>query len=127
MDNTNKPVIGVAQVQQMLKDGKTREEIRVHYGINKTNLVLLFKHPDLIGKKTIKQKEPAFTIVENEDTMVASAPAVETIEVVANEVTNKVVDAEGGVDTPIVKAAVEKVGEEAVEEVKVEESKSTWT
>lgn len=70
MENTKKeelPVIGIIQVLQMLKEGKTREEIRVYYGITKGDLVLLFKHPQLIGKKTIKPKPPRFTIVENEN------------------------------------------------------------
>lgn len=78
MENTAKiPVIGVVQVLQMLKDGKTREEIRVHYGITKTDLGLLFKHKDLIGKKTIKPKAPTFTIVDDEAPVAAAAEVVE--------------------------------------------------
>ena len=116
MENTSKPVIGIAQVLQMLKEGKTREEIRVHYGLNKTNLGLLFKHPQLIGKKTIKQKEAAFTIVEDEAVALAEFEVVDTenISLVKNET-----EADDN---------NEEEEEEGKEEEEEEgEQKSTWT
>jgi hypothetical protein len=144
MENTSKPVIGVAQVLQMLKKGKTREEIRVHYGINKTNLVLLFKHEDLIGKKTIKQKEPAFTIVDDESAftivddesvVVAPADAVEEIEVVVTEVKAEETITEVKAEETItdnntyandVQGTADADKKEEQEETEKPEAKSTW-
>jgi hypothetical protein len=115
MENTkeNIPVIGIAQVLQMLKNGKTREEIRVHYSITKTDLVLLFKHPSLIGKKTIKAKTPAFTIVEDE--VVVEEIVVETIKIVEDEQPQPAIPvSENDVQEPV----------EEIEEK--EDAKSTW-
>lgn len=62
----NKPKIGIKQVCDMLKDGKTRDEIAEFYGITKADCKRLFQHPDLKGKKTIKKPELGFEIVEDE-------------------------------------------------------------
>lgn len=73
----NKKVIGVAQVLQHLKDGMTRDDIAEHYDISKTECKLLFQHPDLKGKKTIKK--PSFIIVDDAtaDNIVLDAPVVD--------------------------------------------------
>lgn len=41
----------VSEAQEMLKAGKTREEIRLHYGLTKAQCSRMFKHEDLKGKK----------------------------------------------------------------------------
>tara|TARA_R110000851_G_scaffold97156_2_gene210673 strand:+ start:6604 stop:6954 length:351 start_codon:yes stop_codon:yes gene_type:complete len=108
------PVIGVVQVLQMLKGGKTREEIRVHYGITKTDLIQLFKHKDLIGKKTIKVKAPTFTVVNDEAPIDVKEIEVEEVEeVIAPEkpATMEIVD-----DTTLKAEVTEKR----------EEAKSSW-
>lgn len=133
------PVIGIAQVQQMLKDGKTREDIRLHYGLNKTNLGLLFKHPELIGKKTIKKKAPAFTIVDDET---VPAPDVKEVEVDAEEVVATeeaaVEETEEATETQETEEVAEETEEttgatkteeveEEEEEETVEPAKASWT
>lgn len=115
MENTKKeelPVIGIIQVLQMLKEGKTREEIRVYYGITKGDLVLLFKHPQLIGKKTIKPKPPRFTVVENEN---------DNQEDVGQPPVEEESTGNGNPDVGDVKAEEEFTGNTAVGEVIVEE------
>ena len=125
MENTKKeelPVIGITQVLQMLKEGKTREEIRVYYGITKGDLVLLFKHPQLIGKKTIKPKPPRFTIVENENDNqedVGQTPAEEESADVKAEEEEFTGDSHVG----DVKAEEEKEEEAPAQEV----AKATWS
>lgn len=64
MSQAEKPQIVVQDVLGMLKKGMTREEIREHYGLKKTDLKKLFQHPKLTGKKT--HAKPAFTIVDEE-------------------------------------------------------------
>lgn len=131
MEDTKKvPVIGVVQVLAMLKDGKTREEIRVHYGISKTDLGLLFKHKDLIGKKTIKPKAPSFTIVEDENPVDAQTDIEVVEEVVeAPKATMEIVE---DASEPIAEgdnaegSTEETVADDTVEEAE-EEAKSTWT
>lgn len=121
MENTAKiPVIGVVQVLQMLKDGKTREEIRVHYGITKTDLGLLFKHKDLIGKKTIKPKAPTFTIVDDEAPVAAAAEVVEEEKVAPRtmEVVDDAPETVGDGDGPQMGDTREGKDQEA--------AKSTW-
>lgn len=48
--------IRVTDVLAMLKDGKTREEIGEHYGLNKADTKALFSIPQLKGKRTRKQR-----------------------------------------------------------------------
>lgn len=54
----NRVVINPQDVLDFLADGKTREEIREHYGLNKSDLNKLFQHDLLKGKKT--KKAPGF-------------------------------------------------------------------
>lgn len=127
------PVIGIKQVLDMLSNGQTREEIRLHYGLNKTELGQLFKHPELKGKKTKKPKAPAFVIVEDE----AECETVNDIDVVAEEVkvpqpTMEIVADEDSNTTMEETEEVEEVEEVEEEEVEVEETgadeipKATW-
>lgn len=46
-----KPTIKTEDVLAMLEEGKTREEIGAHYGLNKSDTKKLFAHKDLKGKK----------------------------------------------------------------------------
>lgn len=80
--NENKQVIGVAQVLEHLKNGMTREEIGTHYGITPGEVKILFKHKDLIGKKTVKK--PSFVIVDDEtkvEAVVTEVKVEDTVEV----------------------------------------------
>lgn len=52
----------IKEAQEMLKAGKTREEIRLHYGLTKAQNSRMFKDPELKGKKTHKGK---YTIVKS--------------------------------------------------------------
>ena len=54
----NRVVIYPQDVLNFLADGKTREEIRTHYNLSKGDMITLFKHPDLKGRKT--KKAPGF-------------------------------------------------------------------
>lgn len=54
----NRVVIDPRDVLNFLADGKTREEIRTHYNLSKGDMIALFKHPDLKGRKT--KKAPGF-------------------------------------------------------------------
>lgn len=135
------PVIGVVQVLAMLKDGKSREEIRVHYGITKTDLGLLFKHKDLIGKKTIKPKAPTFTIVDDEapvaTTDVNDVDVKDVEEVKAEKpATMQIVDDSAPVDNnnadendsiPSGDVVEDTKEDEKIEETKEDITKSTWT
>jgi len=57
--------IVVEDVLEMLADGKTREEIQAHYGLNGVELKKLFMHEQLKGRRT--HKVPTFEIVSRED------------------------------------------------------------
>lgn len=121
-EETKQVEVVIEDVQQMLIDGKTREEIRVHYGLNKTDLKALFMHPDLKGKKT--HRKPGFVIVaktttdekpqelieaENETVVAAEMSAeamIQEEEVVAEEV----------VAEEVVEEVQEELGAETVEE-----------
>lgn len=64
--NKMEPIrINPTDVLNMLAEGKTREEIRIHYGLNKKQLKALFLHSRLKGKKT-KKVDLGFIIVEDE-------------------------------------------------------------
>lgn len=54
----------IEDVIAMLDDCKTREEIRLHYGLTKSDLTLLFKDEALKGQK--QRRRPGFVIVKRE-------------------------------------------------------------
>jgi hypothetical protein len=123
------PVIGIKQVLDMLSNGQTREEIRLHYGLNKTELGQLFKHPELKGKKTKKPKAAAFVIVEDE----TECETVNNIDVVAEEVkgsepTMEIVADEDEVSNTTMEETEEEVEDEVEEEVEETQEipKATW-
>ncbi len=129
----NKPKIGIKQVCDMLKDGKTRNEIAEFYGISKADCKRLFQHPDLKGKKTIKKPELGFEIVEDEATMtgtVLDSPGIpeekgETAEFDLQEHKTKALNAEEtGAPTEAPEPASE-TKEEAPEPTKTW-AKPTW-
>jgi hypothetical protein len=138
MENSKK-VIGVAQVLQQLKDGMTREEIAAHYDITMGECKILFKHKDLVGRKTIKK--PSFTIVDDADN--TPAPKMEPVagngvDIVDNDT---VADATDDVivgttiptddvvadDTPAMDVfGSTTTDEDEEEEVETEKAKATW-
>lgn len=59
----NRQVIKTSDVIALLNDGKTREDIREHYGLSKADLSKLFKNDALKGKKT--RKAPAFVFEDD--------------------------------------------------------------
>jgi hypothetical protein len=56
-------IIGIKQVLQHLEDGLSRDEIAEHYNITKAECKNMFKHPQLLGKKT--KKKPSFRLVDD--------------------------------------------------------------
>lgn len=64
--SNEKKQISLSHVLDMLENGHTREEIGEHYGLNSTELKVLFKHEKLKGKRTKKKKpKPSFDIVDD--------------------------------------------------------------
>lgn len=61
-----KKVMGVVQILDMLKQGKTRKDIADYYGVKMSVIKEVFKDERLKGKKTIKKKEDVFILVEDE-------------------------------------------------------------
>ena len=100
MKNTR--VIGVKQCLQHLKDGMTRDDIAEYYGITKAECKLLFKHPDLLGKKT--HKKPSFTIVDDAEVAVEDIEVVEA-EVVKEEVAIAEVEVENFIEDEVKKSS----------------------
>lgn len=116
----NKPKIGIKQVCDMLRDGKTRDEIAEFYGISKADCKRLFQHPDLKGKKTIKKPELGFEIVEDEsvkEQIVLDSPGIPE-----EEVKTDTLDSE---DRGFSTEAQEPVSETKEEEEAPEQTK-TW-
>jgi hypothetical protein len=68
MSTTQKPVIRKSDVIAMIENGKTREEIAVHYGIPKGQIAKAFKQLGLVG---VKAKKVSFVI---EDDTVSDTP-----------------------------------------------------
>jgi len=58
-------VINRQHILNMLAEGKTREEIGIHYGINKRQTILLFKDSKLKGRKRhfTKNGEPLVSFI----------------------------------------------------------------
>lgn len=112
---SSKIKIKVTDVLSMLQEGKTREDIRVHYGINKTELKALFQHPELKGRKTIKPKELSFVIVD--DIKETSGEDVAEVEF---EISSEKIQEENSVS----EETTEEVQEETQDEV--EPTTSTW-
>ena len=78
--NTEKPVIKVQDVLELLKQGYTRlakddigkGSIQEHYGLNGTQVKQLFMHSKLKQRKTIKPKDSFILIDEEEASVVES-------------------------------------------------------
>ena len=79
---SEKRQIVVEDVLEMLEAGKTRAEIKEHYGLNGVELKKLFQHEDLKGKRT--HKERSFEIVTRAD-LNGGEPASEVTETVEEE------------------------------------------
>jgi hypothetical protein len=76
--------IKVVDVQQMLREGKTRNQIGEHYGLNKTATGKLFAHPELKGRRT--HKDHGFTVISSEgvETLVGGTVQVAEEEVLVD-------------------------------------------
>jgi hypothetical protein len=72
MQDSTKTPISIPQVLQDLQDGYTRlktgngRSIEEKYNLTPKEVKILFKHPQLVGKKTKKKEELSFYIVEEE-------------------------------------------------------------
>lgn len=125
-ENTKK-VLGIKQVLENLKNGMTREDIGEHYGLKATEVKVLFQHPSLKHKKTIKPVEVSFVLVEDTEEIESNDMAVEESEVVENkseaEVTNALPETKN-----VILEGVKEVEEEVEEEVAAEEEapKNLW-
>lgn len=65
---TTKPEIKISDVVSMLEAGTTREDIRIHYGLTKTQAIKLWKQPKLKGRKVHKErgsKGSAFEVIDD--------------------------------------------------------------
>lgn len=65
---SERQTIVVEDVLEMLRQGKTRDEIGTHYGLNGVDLKKLFQHPQLKGRRT--HKEPSFIVVSRAESSV---------------------------------------------------------
>lgn len=120
-----KVTIGVEQVLQHLKDGKTREDIANIYGITKGECKILFQDPRLKGKKTIKK--PSFILVQDETELTEEKTTALIEEIVDN---HENVSSEKEETTEEVKS---NFGDTTTDEVETEEEveeqevmKATW-
>lgn len=60
-----KPKVSIAKVLEYLAAGKTRKEIGAIYGLNGSQVNLLFQNPYLKGKKVHVEPTPAFELVDD--------------------------------------------------------------
>lgn len=73
MSTEEKPKIKISDVLDLLAAGQDRKAIRAHYGLTAGQSLELFKHPQLLGRKTIKPIELPF---ELEDDVTGTARAL---------------------------------------------------
>tara|TARA_R110000796_G_scaffold231853_6_gene349939 strand:+ start:2432 stop:2758 length:327 start_codon:yes stop_codon:yes gene_type:complete len=71
---TEKIQIKISDILRMLKEGLTRKELSVHYGVTQTEMKGIFQHPELKGKRTMPKVEATYTLINdvNGDVEVAS-------------------------------------------------------
>lgn len=77
MSTEEKPKIKISDVLDLLAAGQDRKAIRTHYGLTAGQSLELFKHPQLLGRKTIKPVELPF---ELEDDVTGTARALKAKE-----------------------------------------------
>lgn len=91
MNNNPKVTISISEVQALLKEGVTRTaktkgyspekgSIGEKYGLNDTQVNLLFKHPKLAGLRTVFPAEAAFDIIDDTETSNYGVPSVAAAE-----------------------------------------------
>lgn len=56
-----------SEVIKMIHEGKSREEVGAHYGLDNADTVALFKHEAFKGLRAKKQR--GFVVVKDEDTV----------------------------------------------------------
>ena len=62
------PKISVMQIDQDLKDGISKSEMAIKYGIKPWEVDEMFKHPFLKGRRPSRKKALSFTFVDDTDT-----------------------------------------------------------
>lgn len=68
-----------SEVIKMIHEGKSREEVGAHYGLDNADTVALFKHEAFKGLRAKKQR--GFVVVRDEDTVYdAKLPVIGEIE-----------------------------------------------
>lgn len=120
-----KPTIVLSQVLEDLKNGYTRTtsspgydatigSIEEKYGLNKTQVSQLFKHPQLLNKKTIKRPDSGF-IIEDDLTVVGEPETIASVEnmdnIDANDTNGVSVQEADNLETANVETVVEGSGE----------------
>lgn len=101
-----KVVVAIKDILEMLESGKTRDDIGQHYGLNKTQVAILFRRPELKGKKTKKASIPQFVVAEDMNEM--SSPQVQ--EAVVEEKEDQVLEEipQGQPEDPAIGKEVQK-------------------
>lgn len=88
MENEVKKITA-SEILAHLQAGKTREEIRLIYGLNKTQMKQLFKAPSLKFRKTIREKTSPF-IFEDDLTPTETANQAVNTETRTEQAVNQV-------------------------------------
>lgn len=65
--------IKISDVLDLLKQGKTRADIKEHYDLSHSGMKTLFQHEKLKGKKPHKQ--PDFELIDDTEADMQEAPA----------------------------------------------------
>lgn len=84
--------ITASEILALLQAGKTREEIRLMYGLNKTQMKQLFKAPSLKFRKTIREKTSPFIFEDDLSNATTANVSQQTV-------ANNTVTAETATDT----------------------------
>lgn len=109
--------VSIKDVLDMLTMGKTREEVRVHYGLTKTQLVALFKHPKLKGRKTHTAASVLNVIDDADNIQPLPTRAPRTVATPTTPVVDETVSVSAdNTASPAVEATPEVIAPAAVEE-----------
>ena len=105
-----------SEVIKMIHEGKSREEVGAHYGLDNADTVALFKHEAFKGLRAKKQR--GFVIVKDEDTVYdAKLPVAGEIE---EEATDELQDEDASLKQYLQEVAP------PVEEVKEVQEPAKW-
>ena len=110
-----------SEVIKMIHEGKSREEVGAHYGLDNADTVALFKHEAFKGLRAKKQR--GFVIVKDEETVYdAKLPVAGEVEeeIGAEVVTDELQDEDDSVKEDLQEVAP------PVEEVKEVQEPAKW-